>query len=179
MAISIGKISPFFKRIFIISGFLFTFSANAQNVFKDDISFLCSEETEGRYPGSRGDSIVQNWLEERFENVGLTPLSGTSFRQPFGFTGYFYFHAAIRVDRTEGSRELVQGQDFCVAPRSSSDTLRTGCLFIGFGLPDSLHYLMKDKVVIRYEAPVRRFGPIAVTNLRKSVRLRLPEQKVS
>ncbi len=38
-------------------------------------------------------------IEERFKSIGLTPLSGNSYRQPFEVTDSYYFDATLRFEQ--------------------------------------------------------------------------------
>ena len=57
-----------------------------------DIEWLASPEREGRGAGSRGLDAAANYIAERFERLGLSPLipgaqGGDRYFQPFAMTG--------------------------------------------------------------------------------------------
>lgn len=43
---------------------------------KQDIAFLCSDECNGRLPGSDGNKLAEKYIQTIFEQAGLTPLKG-------------------------------------------------------------------------------------------------------
>lgn len=57
-----------------------------------DIAFLADERLDGRSPGTEGNRIARNYLLQRFEEIGLTPLfdNGSSFTQEILFDGTSY-----------------------------------------------------------------------------------------
>lgn len=43
---------------------------------RSDIEFLCSDECNGRLPGSQGNELAMDYIQETFEREGLSPLEG-------------------------------------------------------------------------------------------------------
>ena len=41
-----------------------------------DIATLADDDFAGRFPGSEGEAKTQNWLKERFAQIGLQPGAG-------------------------------------------------------------------------------------------------------
>jgi len=50
-----------------------------------DVEYLASDELEGRRTGTEGSRMAQNYIEERFESLGLMTF-GDSYRHLFDFT---------------------------------------------------------------------------------------------
>lgn len=54
-----------------------------------DLQYLSADEMAGRYPGTAGHQLAQQYIVERFEKINLQPIAA-DFRQPFEFkTGLF------------------------------------------------------------------------------------------
>ena len=52
---------------------------------REDVCFLASDSLEGRAPGSKGELLAANRIEERFKKLRLKPLFGKKYRLPFTF----------------------------------------------------------------------------------------------
>lgn len=52
----------------------------------EDIRILSSDEFEGRFPGTRGSYLAQDYIIDRFEALGLLPMTEDGYRQYFSFT---------------------------------------------------------------------------------------------
>lgn len=50
-----------------------------------DIAYLASDELEGRKTGTEGNRLAQDYIENRFQSLGLN-MFGTSYRHPFDHT---------------------------------------------------------------------------------------------
>jgi len=51
------------------------------NNFKSDVETLSSDEFEGRAPATPGGEKAKNFIESRYEEIGLKPANGNSYRQ--------------------------------------------------------------------------------------------------
>lgn len=47
------------------------------------IKYLSSDELEGRFPGTRGDTLTDSYIIKEFENYNLVPFGENGFLQPF------------------------------------------------------------------------------------------------
>lgn len=61
----------FFSDIFIQKD-----SSQIVNKLKKDITFLASDELEGRLPSSKGEKLAMNFLDSNFKKMKLVPLKG-------------------------------------------------------------------------------------------------------
>lgn len=53
---------------------------------KRHITYLASDELEGRAPGTKGEKLAQEYIVAEFKNLKLKPLGTNEFRQPFDYT---------------------------------------------------------------------------------------------
>lgn len=146
------------RFIFLLASILALFQFNAHSQvgdFKNAISFLASEDLEGRYPGSKADSIVREWLISQFRLYGLTqfPSPIDSFEQRFDIVEFRWFDATMELRSAGSARQFEYGKDFGVMAKSAVDTVSLEYLFIGHYLHDSLHCHIKDKAVFFYHYP--------------------------
>src|ERR687885_2458480 len=62
-------------------------AANAEARLRRDVTFLASDECEGRGPGTRGIDRAADYLATQFRQAGLKPGNGKSYFQPFTIPG--------------------------------------------------------------------------------------------
>lgn len=70
-----------------------------------DLEYLASDELEGRFPGTEGSRMAQDYIEERFETLGLQ-MFDESYRHLFDFTsrgGEEFTDAVNLIGYIEGS----------------------------------------------------------------------------
>ena len=57
------------------------------NITKEEIfqhiKYLASDELEGRFPGTAGDSLTESYLVKEFTKYNLQPAGESGFLQPF------------------------------------------------------------------------------------------------
>jgi Zn-dependent M28 family amino/carboxypeptidase len=50
---------------------------------KDHCEFLANPALNGRVPGREGNRLARNYIRQKFEEIGLTPLFGQSWYQEY------------------------------------------------------------------------------------------------
>jgi hypothetical protein len=100
-----------------------------------DVEWLASPEREGRGPGSRGLDAAANYIAERFERLGLSPLmpgaqGGDRYFQPFTITGENGETLPARnvIGVLPGAKPDFSGQALVVSAHYDH---------LGFGWPDA------------------------------------------
>jgi len=94
------------------------------------ISYLASDELEGRKPGTAGGKLAGAYIVDHFKQSGL---------QPLGENGYQYFEVINAISLGEGNTfaagELVgiPGENYTPAPFSPSTELTANLSFAGYG----------------------------------------------
>jgi hypothetical protein len=124
---------------------------------KKDITFLASDECEGRGIGTLGLDLAGQYIAVQFSHAGLKPggVKGTYF-QPFPF------FAGVELDgestltlkeKNDKDRVLKQGIDFEVMGTSAAASLTAPVVFVGYGVAGKVYddYAgmdVKGKIVI-------------------------------
>ncbi|MCB9014482.1 MAG: M20/M25/M40 family metallo-hydrolase [Lentimicrobiaceae bacterium] len=128
------------KKIFFLLVLLFPISlttAFGQSALplveklKAGITYLASDELEGRKSGTVGDSLAAIFIRERFAENGATLM---------GYNGFQYFGvisdvvAGSKNSLTVVNHDFVAGKDFMPFSFSSSETVDAEVVFAGFGI---------------------------------------------
>lgn len=75
------------------------------NILKEDVRRLCLPG--GRMPGSEGHEIAAEYVIQRFEELGLAPYAGGSFRLPYHAQGEDFNNLMAVVEGTDPDRPPV------------------------------------------------------------------------
>ena len=71
---------------YIIFFLIFTFSCTSpseySNQIKSDLTFLSSDDLEGRATGSEGERIAANYISERFMDLNIDPKGVNNYLLP-------------------------------------------------------------------------------------------------
>lgn len=141
----------------------------------DHITYLASEELEGRYPGSRGSRLAADYIAGEFRKYGLAPVGDQEYFQDFTI-----------LTRMLGERNhliLETGEDFNIKRDfipyhfSTAGEVCAPVIFVGYGLSNEGHddYHQKDvkgKIVIVLEGAPDGYS------LDKKTKKRLPIDKI-
>ena len=65
---------------------------------KDDVTFLASDELEGRQTGTEGEKKALAYISKRFEELGLTGKGTNGYVQPFSFKPKTNPHEEVKFD---------------------------------------------------------------------------------
>ena len=97
-----------------------------------DITFLASDELEGRHPGTEGERKARIYIANRYEELGLDPMGTDGYFQNFTFKG------AVQINSqslTLNGKEQKAGSDFYTVKHSSPKGMATGQLVdVGYGI---------------------------------------------
>jgi hypothetical protein len=125
---------------------------------KKDLSYLASDELEGRGVSTRGIGLAADYVAAEFRAAGLKPAGkGGSYFQPFTMPGAVLQRpATLELTGPEGQvLELTAGKQFEPMGVSGSGEVRAPVVFVGYGItskqPDIDDYAGLDvegKVVI-------------------------------
>ena len=89
------------RYLLIISFLLSIYSCSntATSVsIKDDVTFLASDELEGRQTGTEGEKKALAYISKRFEELGLTGKGTNGYVQPFSFKPKTNPHEEVKFD---------------------------------------------------------------------------------
>ena len=156
-----------FGRIFFSLLILFAFvSIHSQNIsnpeitteeIKEHITFLASDDLEGRDSGTEELFAAAVYISDEFKNYGLEPLFQDGFLQEFPFIKTIELtdknSLSLSINENEVKPELKE--DYITVPFSGNAEVTAKLVFAGFGIsaPD-LEYDdydgidVKDKIVI-------------------------------
>jgi hypothetical protein len=104
---------------------------------RKDITFLASDECEGRGVGTLGLDLAAQYIAVQFSRAGLKPggVNGTYF-QPFPFATNAQLDGEstlVLSGKGEKERALKQGVDFQVLGTSAPGKLTAPIVFVGYG----------------------------------------------
>ena len=105
---------------------------------RKDITFLASDECEGRGVGTKGLELAAEYIAKQFKDAGLKPggVDGTYF-QPFPFSGSAELDgtSTLVLHGPKGEKiKLKQGPDFRVIGFSAAGKLTAPLVFAGYGV---------------------------------------------
>jgi hypothetical protein len=156
------------KKIFLLLVLLtgFTLSQNnnpeiTANEIKEHISYLASDELEGRMTGTEALYKAAEYLKSEFEQYGLKPLFGNSYFQEFPFIQKLELgtNNSFEVFYDNGnsieSYEMILNGDYIPLSFSDNLSLEGQLIFAGYGISaaelnydDYANLNVKDKIVI-------------------------------
>jgi hypothetical protein len=122
-----------------------------------DLTFLASDECEGRGPGTEGIDKAADYIASAFRSAGLTGGDDGAFFQPFFVPGNPSLAAGASVDLVgpDGSKALKLDDDFQAMGLSGSGAVSGPIVFAGYGITcdkpayDDYHGIdVHDKVVL-------------------------------
>jgi aminopeptidase YwaD len=106
------------------------FALDPQRIY-DDIAVLASDEYEGRYAGSAGGAKAREFVEARFEELGLDKGMGDAYTQPFTFDMWALSGPSeFTVDGTT----LTENSQYAAFQYSGSGTTTAEIVFVGHGI---------------------------------------------
>ena len=133
------------KKIFLIvavlSGIIFAQNSNPEitaKEIKDHITYLASDELEGRMTGTKQLYIAAEYLKKEFESYGLKPLFNGSYFQEYPFMEKLELSNNNSFSIKDNNKNLVTNavisQDF--TPLSFTDNLSvtSDLVFAGYGI---------------------------------------------
>ncbi len=113
------------------------------------ITYLASDDLEGRFPGTEGDVLTQKYLSEEFKKYNITPAGDNGYVQPFDM----YTH--VRLSGNNSLNIVVNGtdtkyeveKDFIPYGFSGNGIVSGEIAFVGYGIsaPDGKYDDYKDK----------------------------------
>ena len=155
------------KRILILLAFL-SIAVHAQNTtditaneIKEHITYLASDELEGRMTGTEALYKAADYLRDEFERYGLKPLFDGSYFQEFPFTEKLEIADNNKVElhtdigNSIETYELLLKQDYTPLAFTDNKTIKGDLVFAGYGITaKDLNYDdydgidVKDKIVV-------------------------------
>ncbi len=124
----------------------------------EKLTYIASDELEGRMTGSKGIQLAADYISDIFENQGLVPLADKSdYNWPFEFVSEVKIHEEENVLKIEEDNYKLY-EDFKPMASTESGDAKGKIVFAGYGLKindgadyeyDSYSSLdVKDKIVM-------------------------------
>ena len=107
---------------------------------KKDVSFLASDELEGREIGFKGEEEAASYLAKRFEAIGLMPKGTNGYIQEFSVKPSNNPHEAVKIGE-KGDSTIIGHNVVGYIDNGSDNIVIIGAHFdhLGFGGISSLH----------------------------------------
>ncbi len=98
----------------------------------EHIKYLSSDELAGRFPGSNGDKLAEDYIVKELKSYDVTPGGEGGFLQKFSYTSEIKLGDNNKLV-INGSPVAVE-QDFMPVFLSSNGTVSSDIVFIGYGI---------------------------------------------
>lgn len=113
------------------------------------IKYLASDQLEGRFPGTKGDSLTDSYISNEFKKYNLKPFGENGYFQPFEI----YTHVRLsgendfQVDLNGNKSSYSVDKDFIPIGFSGKGRAEGNLVFVGYGIsaPEQNYDDYKDK----------------------------------
>jgi hypothetical protein len=131
--------------IVLITGFLFYSFGNYGSSGSDDITaddvlahikYLASDELGGRFPGTKGDSLTDEYLINELTGYGVIPKGEDGWRQSFDFISEIKpgDKNLLSITFAKEEHKYTLGHDFYPVSYSSTGKVEGEVVFAGYGI---------------------------------------------
>ncbi len=127
------------------------------------IKYLASDELGGRFPGTHGDSLAEQYAIKQFQADGLTPIGDDGYREKFDFV------SEIKLGKGNSFSSVIDDEDFDYtlahdfypAGYSANSSAEGDLVFIGYGIsaPDQKYDDFKGVDLKNKIAVVMKYSP--------------------
>lgn len=138
---------------------------------KRDVTYLASDDLQGRLTLTDGDHAAITWLADQFEKIGLQPANGTSYLQSVPLIKYFpdKSKSYLELENKSGKKQWKK-PDVLTEFRQDID-VNSEVVFAGYGItaPD-LNYDdyqnldVRGKTVLIFEHEPQELNPKSIFN---------------
>ncbi len=113
---------------------------NQQNRIKEDVTFLASDELEGRQTGTEGEKKASEYIAKRFKELGLLQKGTKDYLQPFTFKPKTNPHDEVKFD-VNGDGTITGNNVLGFIDNKAENTVIIGAHYdhLGFGGEGSLY----------------------------------------
>ncbi|MFY9242977.1 MAG: M28 family peptidase [Polaribacter sp.] len=114
--------------------------AKIENSIENDVTFLASDELEGRQTGTEGEKKAASYITKRFKDLGLSPKGTQEFLQPFSFKPKTNPHDEVKFD-VNGDGTITGNNVIGFLDNKAENTIIIGAHYdhLGFGGEGSLY----------------------------------------
>ncbi|MCY7361638.1 MAG: M28 family peptidase, partial [Ignavibacteria bacterium] len=150
------SILTIFSALTIFYSFSIKENSNKQDdpeITKDEIynhiKYLSSDDLEGRFPGSKGDSLTQNYIIKEFKKYNLTPAGENGYLQPFEMVTHMEIKGnnEFQIISDNIATSFKVDSDFMPLGFSEKGKIEGELIFMGYGIsaPEQNYDDYKDK----------------------------------
>ncbi|MGY8909702.1 MAG: M28 family peptidase [Flavobacteriales bacterium] len=113
---------------------------NQENRIKEDVTFLASDELEGRQTGTEGEKKAAAYISNRFKELNLQPKGTQNYLQPFSFRPKTNPHDEVKFD-VNGDGTITGNNILGFLNNNAENTIIIGAHYdhLGFGGEGSLY----------------------------------------
>ncbi|WP_159946731.1 M28 family peptidase [Polaribacter septentrionalilitoris] len=113
---------------------------NQENRIKEDVTYLASDELEGRQTGTEGEKKAADYISKRFQELGLSKKGTKGFLQPFTFKPKTNPHDEVKFD-VNGDGTITGNNILGFLDNNAENTVIIGAHYdhLGFGGEGSLY----------------------------------------
>ena len=113
---------------------------NKETRIQEDVTYLASDELEGRQTGTSGEKKAAKYIQNRFKELGLAPKGTQGFLQPFTFMPKTNPHGEVKFD-VNGDGTITGNNVLGFIDNNAENTVIIGAHYdhLGFGGEGSLY----------------------------------------
>lgn len=113
---------------------------------RTNLTFLASDDLQGRYPGSKGETVAAELIASHFAELDITPFGDENFYQPFPINDGILFTGENFLNIKKASISLDEGE-YYVTRYSSNGEFAGKTVYVDFGIqaPDLEYNDFKGK----------------------------------
>ncbi len=126
--------------LFLAALYSCTPKINQENRIKEDVTFLASDDLEGRQTGTEGEKKAAEYIAKRFEELGLTKKGTQEYLQPFTFKPKTNPHDEVKFD-VNGDGTITGNNILGFIDNKAENTIIIGAHYdhLGYGGEGSLY----------------------------------------
>ena len=132
-----------YSRIFFSAALLlvlaaFSVSDNQPKITSEEVSehikYLSSDELAGRFPGTEGDRLTEEYVTGEFKKYKLAPGGTDGYRQPFDYISEIKLGKNNSIAISNGEQIEGAGTNYSPVYLSSNGTAQGHVAFVGYGI---------------------------------------------
>ncbi|MDQ3020725.1 MAG: M28 family peptidase [Bacteroidota bacterium] len=104
--------------------------------FLQHIKYLASDELEGRFPGTKGDSLTEVYMSDEFKKYKLEPIGENAYLQPFEMVTQMQLSGVndFQIMSNANTSAYSVEKDFIPLGFSGNVKVEGDLVFIGYGI---------------------------------------------
>jgi len=132
------KLKLLFSLLLLVSFAAFSPSDKTPKItsgeVSDHIKYLASDELAGRFPGTEGDRLTEEYIINEFEEYGIKPAGTDGFKQPFDYISEIKLGPKNSIAISNGELISGAGTNYTPVYLSGNGTAQGNVVFVGYGI---------------------------------------------